>query len=201
MGDYRMDLFSELKNYSPTAILGMGCSFLWTKLFFRGADLIRKPLYLRGKKRNFHYGHGFRTGRRCRIELFGDGVIRLGERCHIGDFVHIASSSLVEVGDDCLFASKIFISDTSHGSYGEGGSSPDTPPELRPLVSDPVKIGKNVWLGDSVVILPGVTVGDGCVIGANAVVTKDIPAYTVAGGCPARPLKQYDFDAREWKRI
>ena len=65
---------------------------------------------------------------------------------------------------------------------------------------DVVKIGKNVWLGDNVVILPGVTVGDGCVIGANAVVTKDIPDYTVAGGCPAKPLKKYDFDARTWGR-
>lgn len=195
-----MSLLSELKNYPPATVLGMGFSFLWTKLFFRGAGLIRKPLYFRGKKRNFHYGSGFRTGRGCRIELFGDGEIHLGDHCHIGDYVHIVASSSVEIGNDCLFASKIFISDTSHGSYGEGGSSPETPPEARPLVSDPVKIGKNVWLGDNVVILPGVTVGDGCVIGANAVVTKDIPDYTVAGGCPAKPLKKYDFDVRAWGR-
>lgn len=58
-----MSLLSELKNYPPATVLGMGFSFLWTKLFFRGADLIRKPLYFRGKKRNFHYGSGFRTGR------------------------------------------------------------------------------------------------------------------------------------------
>ena len=54
-----MSLLSELKNYPPATVLGMGFSFLWTKLFFRGADLIRKPLYFRGKKRNFHYGSGF----------------------------------------------------------------------------------------------------------------------------------------------
>lgn len=59
----QMSLLSELKNYPPATVLGMGFSFLWTKLFFRGADLIRKPLYFRGKKRNFHYGSGFRTGR------------------------------------------------------------------------------------------------------------------------------------------
>ena len=115
-----MSSLSELKNYPPATVLGMGFSFLWTKLFFRGADLIRKPLYFRGKKRNFHYGSGFRTGRGCRIELFGDGEIHLGDHCHIGDYVHIVASSRVEIGNDCLFASKIFISDTSHGSVGDG---------------------------------------------------------------------------------
>lgn len=183
------------------AIMGMGVSFIWTKIFFRNADLIRKPLYFRGSKRAFRYGPGLRTGRRCRIEIFGDGAIQMGSRCHIGDFVHIVSSSLVEIGDDCLFASKIFVSDTSHGSYDDDGCSPEVPPEERPLVSDPVKIGDKVWLGDNVIVLPGVTIGDGCVIGANATVTKDIPAYTVAAGSPAKPLKRYDFEREAWVRV
>lgn len=196
-----MSVFSELKNYSPSSVIGMGWSFLWTKLFFRGANLIRKPLYFRGNKRNFRFKEGFTTGRGCRIELFGDGVIEFGKCCHIGDFVHIVSSNRVEVGDDCLFASKIFISDTSHGSYGKDGSSPETPPNDRSLDASFVKIGKNVWLGDNVVIMPGVTIGDGCVIGASAVVTKDIPAQSIAGGCPAKVLKRWNGDIQGWERV
>lgn len=196
-----MGVFSELKNYPLSSIVSMGVSFIWTQLFFRGADLIRRPLYFRGKKSNFRFGSGFRTGRGCRIELFGNGVIQMGEHCHIGDHVHIVSSSFVEIGDDCLFASKIFISDTSHGSYDEDGCDPEVPPENRPLVSDPVRIGKSVWLGDNAIVLPGVSIGDGCVIGANAVITKDVPNYSVAAGCPARLLKRYDFNDHAWKRV
>lgn len=191
-------ILSELKNHSPSSIIGMGVSFVWTKVFFRGANLIRKPLYLRGKKRNFQFKQGFTTGRGCRIELFGDGVIQFGKRCHIGDMVHIVSSGRIEIGDDCLFASKIFISDTSHGSYGDKGDSPSAPPNERDLVSSFVKIGSNVWLGENVVVLPGVTIGDGCVIGANATVTKDIPADSVASGIPAKVLKKWNEASQSW---
>lgn len=193
-------ILDELRNYSPSAILGMAWSFVWTKLFFTGANLIRKPFYLRGSKRNLQYGKGFTTGRGCRIELFEDGVIRFGDRCHIGDFVHIVSSSNVEIGNDCLFASKIFISDTSHGSYGVDGDSPEIPPNDRELASSFVRIGDNVWLGDNVVIMPGITIGDGCVIGASAVVTKDIPEGSIVGGCPAKVLKRWNSKTKQWER-
>lgn len=54
----------------------------------------------------------------------------------------------------------------------------------------PVIIGQNVWVGDKATILPGVTIGDGAVIGANSVVTKDVPPYSIVGGNPAKVLKQ-----------
>ena len=63
-------------------------------------------------------------------------------------------------------------------------------PLERPITSKgPVVIGNNVWIGDKATILPGVTIGDGAVIAANAVVTKDVPAYSVVGGNPARVIK------------
>ena len=105
-------IISELKYYPFSAIVSMGLSFVWTQLFFHGASLIRRPLHFRGKKQNLLFGQGFIAGRGCRIELFCDGVIEFGERCHIGDFVHIVSSSKIEIGDNCLFASKIFISES-----------------------------------------------------------------------------------------
>lgn len=203
------NIFLELKNYPPMQIIKMGLSFIWTKLFFPGANLIRKPLYFRGKKRNFKFGDGFTSGRACRIELFEDGIIRCGENCHIGDYVHIVASERVEIGDNCLFASKIFISDTSHGEYGaavsskesENFSSPNIPPNHRPLVSTPVKIGSNVWIGENVAVLPGVSIGDGCVIGANAVVTKDIPDNTIAVGIPAIVIMHFNETTQTWDRV
>lgn len=191
-------ILRELVQHSPTDIIGMGVSFIRTKLFYSRAQLIRRPFHLRGKKSNLQLSEGFTTGRNCRFELYEDGIISFGANCHIGDNVHIASSGRVDIGDNALFASKIYISDTSHGSYGKDGDSPDTPPDDRPLVHSSVKIGKNVWLGENVVVLAGVTIGDGCIIGANATVSKDIPADCIAVGSPAHPIKQYDRNKGEW---
>ena len=178
----------------------MGYSFVLTKLFYPGAQLVRRPISIR-QKSGFKYGKGLTTGRNCRIEVFGDGEIVMGDRCLIGDNVHIVASNRVTIGAECLFASKIFISDTSHGSYGFDGSRPDTNPNDRPLVGDPVAIGDKAWLGENVVVLAGVTIGKGCIIGANAVVTRDIPDWSIAVGSPARVVKRFDFATGEWTPV
>ena len=139
-------ILHELKTYSVADIARMGWSFVMTKLFYPGAMLVRRPICIRQKK-DFHFGCGLSTGRNCRIEVFGSGCIEMGERCQIGDNVHLVSSSRLSIGDDCLFASKVFVSDTSHGSYGAGGSAPCTRPADRPLDAEPVTIGDRVWLG------------------------------------------------------
>lgn len=66
---------------------------------------------------------------------------------------------------------------------------------------DSVRIGEGSWLGTNVVVVGNVHIGKHCVIGANSVVTKDIPDYTVAAGIPCKVIKRYDFERKEWVRI
>lgn len=190
-------IFEELGKHSLSDIVSMGCSFIATKLFYPKATLVRRPFHIRQKK-NLSYDSGFTTGRGCRFEMFDDGVIRLGRNCRIGDNVHLAALHSIQIGDECLFASKVFISDLSHGSYGEDGCDPSIPPNDRPLIGSSVVIGDNVWLGENVCVLQGVTIGSGAVVGANATVSRDLPANCIAVGSPARPIKRYDPETRTW---
>lgn len=194
-------------DYTLSEVFKMGYSFILTRLLYPKARLIRRPFYIRGKAR-VTYGQGFTTGYSCRIEAFCNNRsdrrtrLQIGTNVCIGDNVHIAASEKVTIGNNCLIASKVFISDCGHGSYGGAEQSlPDSAPASRKLHTSPVHIGENVWIGENVCILAGVTIGDGAVIGSNAVVTKDIPARSIAVGIPARPIKQYDDQTKTWESM
>ena len=177
-----------------------------TRLFYPNARLLRFPLYIRNRK-NMSWGEGFTCGYNCRMEcvsISADmcGKISLGKNAKIGNDVHIASASKVEIGDNVLMASHIFISDLDHGNYaGDNQTSPEIAPDIREIYSEPIKIGNNVWLGENVVVLKGVSIGNGCIIGANALVNKDIPDYSIAVGSPAKVIKKYNFESKAWEKI
>lgn len=112
----------------------------------------------------------------------------IGNNVSIGEYSHITCTQRIEIGEGLLTGRFVLITDNGHGKSSADETS--TPPLLRPIHSTgPVKIGKNVWIGDKATILPNVIIGDGAVIAANAVVTKDIPAYAIAAGCPAKVVK------------
>jgi len=69
------------------------------------------------------------------------------------------------------------------------------------IETEQVVIGKNVWIGANSAILPGVKIGDNSVIGAGSTITEDVPAYSVVVGNPAKIIKQYDFETKQWKRV
>lgn len=173
-------------------------SLLTTKLFFPKARLVRRPFYLRGKK-HISYGAGMTTGYSCRFDLGGDGItLRIGDNCKMNDRVHIVAHESVNIGDDVLMASNIFISDTSHGSYGADGSDIDVAPDDRPLATKPVSIGNGVWIGEGAAIMPGVTLGNGCIVGTNAVVTHSFPDGCIIAGIPAKVIKRWDASTGKW---
>lgn len=116
-------------------------------------------------------------------------VLSIGELCNFGAFNHITCTNKVTIGDGVLTGKWVTITDNSHGDTNI--ETLKIRPEKRRIVSKgPVVIGNNVWIGDKATILPGVTIGDGAVVAANAVVTKDVPAYSVVAGNPARIIKR-----------
>lgn len=130
--------------------------------------------------------------RHCVLETCPNAQLQpnltIGNNVSIGEYSHITCAQKIEIGEGLLTGRFVLITDNGHGklSVDETG----IPPILRLVHSNgPIKIGKNVWIGDKATILPNVTIGDGAVIAANAVVTKDIPAYTIAAGCPAKIVK------------
>ncbi len=191
-----------MNRYSLSELIKTLYSFTLTKLFNRGCRLVRRPVYIRGRK-SIIGCKGLTTGYRCRFDLDGDRpTLFIGDNCEIGDMTHIVAHEKVEIGDNVLIASKCFISDTNHGNYnGKLVDFPNFPPNQRKWVYGSIKIGNNVWIGENVVILAGSEVGNGCIIGANAVVKGKFPENCIIVGAPAKVKKIWDDNTKEWTRI
>ena len=205
-----MKKINIIRRYGFWGSIYLAKCVIYTKLNFKKARLIRLPIDIRGKE-FIQVGKGFTTGKYCRIEVITDNgtkagkIIVIGNNVQINDSVHIAASKEVTIGNDVLIASKVFITDHNHGNYGNHANSeqdsPLTIPQGRPLYIKPVKIEDNVWIGEFVAILPGVTIGKGSIIGAMSVVNKDIPAYSIAAGSPAKVIKKFNFENGIWEKI
>ena len=193
-----------MKKYGLSQIFYLSYCKFRTLFIFPNARIIRFPIDIRGKK-YIQISKGFTTGVGCRIEAYPETdkkVLFFGENFQMNDYVHITAMESVKIGNDVLLASKIYISDCSHGSYSgdENDSHPDSIPPDRPLSSKPVVIEDNVWLGEFVSVLPGVTIGKGSIVGANSVVSKNLPPYVIAVGTPAKPIKKFNFETNKWEK-
>lgn len=114
--------------------------------------------------------------------------IVIGNDCNIGEYCHITAINRIVIGDGLLTGRFVYIGDNAHGELSLEVA--DTPPIRRRLKSKgEIRIGRNVWIGDKATILGGVTIGDNVIIGANSVVTHDVPSNSIAIGTPAKVVK------------
>lgn len=114
--------------------------------------------------------------------------LTIGKNCNIGNHTHITCANRITIGDNLLTGRRCLITDNAHGNLS--ADELEMAPAIRPLrMKGEVCIGNNVWLGERVTVCSGVHIGDGVVVAADAVVTHDIPAWTLAAGIPAKIIK------------
>ena len=185
---------------------------MFSKLIFGRWDLRIYPDARLGGVHYMHIGRRFVAGRGLWLEAVNEysksrqkfsPKLIIGDRVNIGEFVHIGCNHRVVIGDDVLMGSKIYITDHNHGVYrGDNADSPAIPPADRQLTEgESVEIGARCWIGEFVTILPGVIIGEGCIIGSHSTVTHDIPTNSIAVGSPARVVKVWDEALRQWIKI
>lgn len=153
-----------------------------------GNWMLKNPQYI-------HIGENFNSLYNLRIEAWDayqnqtfTPEIYIGNNVCMNTDIHIGCINKIYIGNNVLIASKVYISDHSHGEISLAAI--ELPPISRPLISKgAVIIEENVWIGENVSILPGVTIGRNSIIGANSVVSKNIPQNVVAAGVPAKIIK------------
>lgn len=200
-----------------TELLGRIVSYIWSP---RATELLRAVLshiytgYLR--RRFKHFGKGSVIEYKVRnlqgldcIEIASDVQISrnaqittwktpsnplprisIGEGCMLRDGIHLTASNCITIGNNLLTGTNVLISDNAHGSCNSVCLH-QHPLERELYSKGAITIGNDVWLGNNVCVLAGVSIGDGAVIGANSVVTKDVPPYSLAVGAPARIITKF----------
>jgi acetyltransferase-like isoleucine patch superfamily enzyme len=172
----------------------------WVKLRWRGAA-VEFPFRGNGltlldslDSERIRIGRGVRILSRAHLAVIEGGQLSIGEGTSIGSDLVLACAKQIRIGAKVLIAARCFISDTSH-VYEDVS---------LPIIDQGVAEGRAVeiqdgcWIGINVCIFPGVTVGRNAVVGANSVVTRDIPSLSIACGAPARVIRQYDLSTGRW---
>lgn len=156
-----------------------------------GTRIERGVIWRVGTPGRVRVGEGslIRTG----AELKVDGKLTIGKRVLIGAWTTLSVFDEVVIGDDCLLAERVSIRDHDHRF-----EHPGIPVADQGYRVSTIRLGHNVWLGAGVTLLKGVSLGDGCVVGANAVVTRSFPAGCVLAGVPARVIQQLAIDERSY---
>lgn len=124
--------------------------------------------------------------------------LSIGENTDIGNRVRICVANKIEIGKNVLFGPNVFIADQDH-EY----RNPDIAIMYQgvKIHEKGIEIGDDSWIGINSVIVGSIRIGKHCVIGANSIVNKNIPDYSVAVGSPAKVIKRYNFEKKEWEHI
>lgn len=189
----------DLQNYLITKIVRNKKNlFVGKNLIVRGSPIIDIRNGAKIKignnvtlnSQNFGYHFNLNAPVKLFANINKDAFISIGDNTRIhGTCIH--AKAKIEIGKNCLIAgnSQIFDCNAHTLSMDDPANRINTKGEPRPI-----KINDNVWIGANCIILPGVTIGEGSVIGAGSVVTKDIPARTIVAGNPARPIEKKEGD-------
>lgn len=199
-----MNIFSKLLPYSLFTKMKRYLNIiysLWIHSNYKGmkGGHFQSPIYIVGGE---YITIGNNSYFDKNVELYAwknyAGIINepslvIGEGCSFGRNNLITCSRKIIIGNNCLTGRCVTITDNNHGDSSY--ESLKTPPLKRPLVNkNDVIIGDNVWIGDKSTILSGVEIGDGAVIAANSVVTKNVPSYSVVAGIPAKIIRNYNIN-------
>lgn len=150
-----------------------------------GSLLIAQPHYPTASMRHPYIDHP--------IQHFDPRVV-IGNRVTATGGLTLSAMCEITIEDDVMFASNVLVADGSHGY-----ANADEPYKYQPMCRiAAVHIKRGSWIGQNVVILPGVTIGELAIIGANSVVTRDVPARSIAVGSPARVIKRWDTATQSW---
>lgn len=177
-------------------------NFLYSKKFkcFGSGVAIQSPLHIYGEE-NISIGDNVLVQYKswlAAVPHTGEKQceLKIGNGCVIGHFNELFATKSIILEDNVLTADRVYISDNLH-SY-ENISTPVLKQPVKQI--NPVRIGEGSWLGVGAVVL-GANIGKHCVIGANAVVTKDIPDYCVAAGVPAKIIRRYNASTGRWEPV
>ena len=145
---------------------------------------------------NVYIGDNFACGERLKLRTFSEWQgqhftprIKIGKNVCIQSDCHISAINAVDIGDDVLIASFVYISDHRHGLDDYADVKNISPINRKLSSKGHIIIGNKVWIGEKVTVLPNVSIGECAIIGAGSVVTKDIPPYSIACGNPAKVIK------------
>lgn len=182
-------------------LYAMFFAMLFKRYFGRFGDGVRiiSPMAIEGPG-NIYLGNGVLVAAQtclAAIPLTGDSSCRLelGDGCRIGRFNHIYATGRIVIGRDVLTANNVYIADNLHDYR-----NPNAPILRQPIIQKSfVSIGDGSWLGHNVCVM-GVQIGRNCVIGANSVVTRDLPDFSVAVGSPAIVIKRFNSNTGSWMK-
>ncbi|HEX7044937.1 MAG TPA: acyltransferase [Burkholderiales bacterium] len=133
-------------------------------------------------------------GRPRAVQQFRPRLV-IGNRVTATAALTLAAHQEIVIEDDVLFASNINITDGLHGY-----ANAEEPYKYQPIFRiGPIRIGRGAWIGQNVQVLPGVTIGELAIIGANSVVTRDVPPRSIAVGVPARVIKRWNEQRGRWE--
>lgn len=157
---------------------------------------------LQNKPCNIFIGDNVTICKDSRLQIVGkhnneEARIIIGSGSYIAFRCSMIAGEDIVIGDNVLLGSDVTVVSHNHGINPEQ----NLPYMSQELATESIHIGNNVWIGDKVVITAGVRIGEGSVVGAGAIVTKNIPDYSIAVGNPAIVIKKYDFEMHRWVRV